>query len=231
MLIGEYQHNIDPKGRVIVPVRFREDLGEHFYITKGLDGCLFVLSLQEWTRLQDKVEAMPISKARGLQRFFFSGAAEVEPDKQGRILIPQSLRDHGPNKLQGEILIHGAKNSTLPLMAASLLCEGQCILHNCPILSDVETSLKILRYLGCRIERSGSDVVIDPTSAINYEIPDNLMREMRSSIVFLGAIVSCMAKAKLSFPGGCELGPRPIDLHLLALRKMGVVINEDHAIV
>ncbi len=135
---------------------------------------------------------------------------------------------HGPNKLQGEILIHGAKNSTLPLMAASLLCEGQCILHNCPILSDVETSLKILRYLGCRIERSGSDVVIDPTSAANFEIPDNLMREMRSSIVFLGAIVSCMARAKLSFPGGCELGPRPIDLHLLALRKMGVVINEDH---
>lgn len=94
MLIGEYQHNIDPKGRVIVPAKFREDLGEHFYITKGLDGCLFVLSLQEWTRLQNKVEAMPISKARGLQRFFFSGAAEVEPDKQGRILIPQPLRDH-----------------------------------------------------------------------------------------------------------------------------------------
>nr|WP_319487494.1 division/cell wall cluster transcriptional repressor MraZ [uncultured Caproiciproducens sp.] len=94
MLIGEYQHNIDIKGRVIVPARFREDLGEHFYITKGLDGCLFVLSPEEWTRLQDKVKAMPISKARGLQRFFFSGAAEVEPDKQGRILIPQVLRDH-----------------------------------------------------------------------------------------------------------------------------------------
>ncbi|MGX8700125.1 division/cell wall cluster transcriptional repressor MraZ [Caproiciproducens sp.] len=94
MLIGEYQHNIDAKGRVIVPARFREDLGEHFYITKGLDGCLFVLSPEEWTRLQDKVKAMPISKARGLQRFFFSGAAEVEPDKQGRILIPQVLRDH-----------------------------------------------------------------------------------------------------------------------------------------
>lgn len=94
MLIGEYQHNIDTKGRVIVPARFREDLGEHFYITKGLDGCLFVLSPEEWTRLQEKVKAMPISKARGLQRFFFSGAAEVEPDKQGRILIPQVLRDH-----------------------------------------------------------------------------------------------------------------------------------------
>lgn len=73
MLIGEYQHNIDAKGRVIVPAKFREDLGEHFYVTKGLDGCLFVLSAAEWKRLQDKISAMPISKSRGLQRFFFSG--------------------------------------------------------------------------------------------------------------------------------------------------------------
>ncbi|HEX3037689.1 MAG TPA: division/cell wall cluster transcriptional repressor MraZ [Oscillospiraceae bacterium] len=94
MLIGEYQHNIDPKGRVIVPAKFREDLGEHFYVTKGLDGCLFVLPPMEWQRLQEKVMSMPISKARGLQRFFFSGAAEVETDKQGRILLPQQLRDH-----------------------------------------------------------------------------------------------------------------------------------------
>ena len=94
MLIGEYQHNIDPKGRVIVPAKFREDLGDGFYITKGLDGCLFVLSPSEWTRLQEKVSAMPVSKARGLQRFFFSGAVEAEPDRQGRILIPQPLRDY-----------------------------------------------------------------------------------------------------------------------------------------
>lgn len=94
MLIGEYQHNIDLKGRVIVPSKFREDLGACFYVTKGLDGCLFVLSEDEWHRLEDKVKAMPISKSRGLQRFFFSGACQVEPDKQGRILIPQQLRDH-----------------------------------------------------------------------------------------------------------------------------------------
>ncbi len=94
MLIGEYQHNIDPKGRVIVPSRFREDLGERFYITKGLDGCLFVLSSEEWSRLQEKISAMPVSKARGLQRFFFSGAVEAEPDKQGRVLVPQPLREY-----------------------------------------------------------------------------------------------------------------------------------------
>lgn len=94
MLIGEYQHNIDLKGRVIVPSRFREDLGDCFYVTKGLDGCLFVLSAEGWKNLQEKVSAMPVSKARGLQRFFFSGAVEAEPDKQGRILIPQNLRTY-----------------------------------------------------------------------------------------------------------------------------------------
>lgn len=94
MLIGQYQHNIDVKSRVIVPAKFREDLGERFYVTKGLDGCLFVLSELGWKNLQDKIVAMPISKARQLQRFFFSGAAEVEPDKQGRILIPQPLKDY-----------------------------------------------------------------------------------------------------------------------------------------
>lgn len=94
MLIGEYQHNIDVKNRVIVPAKFREDLGKRFYVTKGLDGCLFVISAQGWEQLQAKIAAMPISKSRSLQRFFFAGAAEVEPDKQGRILIPQNLREY-----------------------------------------------------------------------------------------------------------------------------------------
>ena len=94
MLIGEYQHTIDAKNRVIVPAKFREDLGSLFYITKGLDGCLFVLSRKGWEQLQAKIDAMPLSKSRGLQRFFFAGAAEAEPDKQGRILIPQNLREH-----------------------------------------------------------------------------------------------------------------------------------------
>ena len=105
-MIGEYQHNIDPKGRVIVPAKFREDLGELFYVTKGLDGCLFVLSPGEWQRLQEKIMAMPISKARGLQRFFFSGAAEVEPDKQGRVLIPQQLRDYA--QITRDVTVIGA---------------------------------------------------------------------------------------------------------------------------
>ena len=108
MLIGEYQHNIDIKGRVAIPAKFRDDLGSQFYITKGLDDCLFVLPLSEWSRLEEKIRAMPISKARGLQRFFFSGAAEVQPDKQGRILIPQQLREHA--KLNKEVTLIGTLN-------------------------------------------------------------------------------------------------------------------------
>ncbi|HEX3037423.1 MAG TPA: UDP-N-acetylglucosamine 1-carboxyvinyltransferase [Oscillospiraceae bacterium] len=134
----------------------------------------------------------------------------------------------GPSKLQGEIFIHGAKNSTLPLLAAAMLCSTECVLHNCPVLSDVDTAAKILQYLGCKISRSGSDLLINSSSLCNSDIPDFLMREMRSSIVFLGAIVTRTGQAKLSFPGGCEIGPRPIDLHLWALRKMGVVIEENH---
>lgn len=94
MLIGAYQHNLDPKGRVTIPAKFREDLGDCFYVTKGLDGCLFVLSAAEWTRLQEKMKGLPLSRSVALQRFFFSGAAEVEPDKQGRILLPQQLREY-----------------------------------------------------------------------------------------------------------------------------------------
>ena len=124
--------------------------------------------------------------------------------------------------------MHGAKNSTLPLMAASLICRGECVLHNCPGLSDVDTAIKILRHIGCSVKREGSDVIINPLTAKYYDIPDNLMREMRSSIIFLGAIVSLFGKGVLSLPGGCELGPRPIDLHLSALRKLGVDIEENH---
>ena len=97
-----------------------------------------------------------------------------------------------------------------------MLCGTECILHNYPRLSDVDTAVKILNYLGCKVTRSGGNLAIDPSGVNKSEIPDCLMREMRSSIVFLGAMVSRTGKAKLSFPGGCELGPRPIDLHLSA---------------
>ncbi|MFT9056550.1 MAG: division/cell wall cluster transcriptional repressor MraZ, partial [Ethanoligenens sp.] len=86
MLIGEYQHNIDAKGRVFMPARLRENLGERFILCKGLDNCLFVYSATEWSALEARIRALPLSKGRQLQRFFFSGACDVEADKQGRIV-------------------------------------------------------------------------------------------------------------------------------------------------
>ena len=108
MLIGTYQHNMDAKGRVAVPAKFREDLGDLFYVTKGLDGCLFVLSASEWKRLQEKMKAMPIARSVALQRFFFSGAAEVETDKQGRILIPEQLQEYAG--LEKDVTVTGVSS-------------------------------------------------------------------------------------------------------------------------
>lgn len=94
MLIGEYNHSFDAKGRVIFPAKFREDMGERFILTKGLDNCLFAYSMEEWEKLEQKIRDLPLSKSRMLQRFFFSGAVEVEVDKSGRILVPQTLRTY-----------------------------------------------------------------------------------------------------------------------------------------
>ncbi len=94
VLIGEFQHNIDAKGRIFVPARIREDLGEQFIITKGLDGCLFVYSMPEWEKLDARIRDLPLSKARNVQRFLFSCASPVSADKQGRVVIPPSLRTY-----------------------------------------------------------------------------------------------------------------------------------------
>ncbi len=131
----------------------------------------------------------------------------------------------GPNRLTGELSVQGAKNSTLPLLAGALLCKGQTVLHNCPELSDVDAAVKILEHLGCRCKREGHDLTID-NSVTCHEIPEELMRRMRSSIVFLGAIISRCGEARLCSPGGCELGPRPIDLHISSLRRLGVQVEE-----
>lgn len=131
----------------------------------------------------------------------------------------------GPAELGGEISIQGAKNSTLPLLAAAVICKGQTVLHNCPRISDVKTAVRILEHLGCRCRWEDSDLVVDNAMTC-CEIPQDLMEGMRSSIVFLGAIVSRCGQADLCFPGGCELGPRPIDLHISSLKKLGVEIEE-----
>ncbi len=140
----------------------------------------------------------------------------------------QKLVIEGNTRLAGELTVHGAKNSALPLLAATILGRTQSVLHNCPRLSDVYAACRILSYLGCKCARDGSSVIIDTTDLKNFDVPDSLMREMRSSIVFLGAILGRLGKCRLSFPGGCELGPRPIDMHISALRQMGVLIKEEY---
>ena len=108
MLTGQYAHSLDAKGRVNFPAKLREELGEHFVITRGLDNCLFVYSMQEWQLLADKLHELPISKSAPLNRFFFAGAAEVEPDKQGRVLLPAHLREYAG--LDRDVTIAGVSN-------------------------------------------------------------------------------------------------------------------------
>lgn len=136
------------------------------------------------------------------------------------------LRIQGGVPLRGEIEVHGSKNSVLPILAATLIHSGESVIHNCPDLRDVRFAIKILEYLGCTVVRYGNTVCVNSAGMMRCDIPDNLMREMRSSVIFLGAILARCSSAEMSFPGGCELGPRPIDLHLSALRKMGVDVEE-----
>lgn len=143
----------------------------------------------------------------------------------------QKLIIEGKTRLSGEIDVQGAKNSALPLLAATILSHGESILTNCPKLTDIYAACRILSYLGCKCKVQGNIAVIDTTSLTNFEVPNDLMREMRSSIIFLGAILGRLGECRLSFPGGCELGPRPIDIHLSALRKMGVTIKEEFGIL
>lgn len=138
------------------------------------------------------------------------------------------LMVNGGNPLYGKLRIQGAKNSALPILIATLLCDSPSVIHNCPELSDVDASCRILRYLGCHVKQEGENVEVNPSQVEKFDIPDDLMREMRSSIVFLGAICAKLGQARISFPGGCELGPRPIDLHLSSLRQLGLHIEEDH---
>jgi MraZ protein len=110
MFMGEYQHSIDEKGRIIIPAKFRDALGSHFVVTRGLDQCLFVYATEEWTIMEQKLKALPLMKsdARAFTRFFFSGATECELDKQGRVNIPNTLVDHA--KLAKDCVVIGVSN-------------------------------------------------------------------------------------------------------------------------
>jgi len=108
--MGEYSHTVDNKGRLIFPAKFRDDLGEKFIATKGLDNCLFVYTQEEWAILENKLKQLPLAKpeARAFVRFFFAGAAELEADKQGRVLLPNNLREYA--KLDKDVIVIGVSS-------------------------------------------------------------------------------------------------------------------------
>lgn len=132
----------------------------------------------------------------------------------------------GGTRLCGELELQGSKNSALPIMAACVLVSGKCVLKSCPRLADVYSAARILNCLGCKCSLAGGCAEIDSSGVYGSEIPEELMREMRSSIMFMGAILGRMGECTFSIPGGCELGPRPIDMHLAALSKMGAEITD-----
>lgn len=132
----------------------------------------------------------------------------------------------GGQRLEGEIRIQGAKNSVLPILAATVLVGGRCTIHNCPALSDTALTVQILRTLGCRASGEQGSIVVDTTNLSSQELSEALTGKMRSSIVFLGPLLARCGQVKIAYPGGCRLGPRPIDLHLQGLRQMGAIVQE-----
>ena len=133
----------------------------------------------------------------------------------------------GGRRLDGACFVQGSKNASLPIIAASLICPAETELMNVPRLRDVDSALRILRHLGCRAEQRGNDVYINSSGISENNIPHSLMLEMRSSVIFMGALLARCGEARLSLPGGCQLGKRPIDIHISALRRMGAEVEED----
>ncbi len=134
----------------------------------------------------------------------------------------QKLVIDGGVRTEGEIFLPGAKNSALPILAGTLLCDGETRLENCPRLTDVFAACRILTHLGCHCRMQSHSVWVTGDTLRADTIPELLMQEMRSSILFLGAVLGRLGSCHVSYPGGCELGPRPIDMHLDALEQMGV---------
>jgi UDP-N-acetylglucosamine 1-carboxyvinyltransferase len=138
---------------------------------------------------------------------------------------------NGGRKLKGEVTISGAKNAALPIIAAGLLCEGKHTIANVPHLADVATLGKILQNMGVSFERKGNDVLIDSTGLASPEAPYDLVRTMRASVLVLGPLVARLGRARVSLPGGCAIGARPIDLHLMGLEKLGAEVAIEHGYV
>lgn len=138
----------------------------------------------------------------------------------------ENLIISGGIRLDGKTRLQGSKNSSLPILAACAAVNGISVIHNCPRITDVDIAVAILERLGCRVSREGGTVTVDSSDINCSAIPEELMSEMRSSIIFLGALLARFGRGSATLPGGCEIGLRPIDMHIAAFRSMGVVIEE-----
>jgi len=138
---------------------------------------------------------------------------------------------NGPCKLRGTVETNGAKNAVLPLMAASILTRGKCVIKNVPDLRDVSTMTRLLGILGADVTFKNHVLTIDTSELTCFEAPYDLVRTMRASIYVMGPLVAAHNNARVSQPGGCAWGPRPIDLHLMALERLGAKVQLEHGYI
>ncbi|MDR2519864.1 MAG: UDP-N-acetylglucosamine 1-carboxyvinyltransferase [Eubacteriaceae bacterium] len=138
---------------------------------------------------------------------------------------------NGRKRLEGELSVQGAKNSALPIMAACVLNSGETVLHNVPDILDVRIMVKILTSIGCTIKRDNVDLSINARGLTSNLVSEQLVSQMRSSIMLLGALIAQQKVVQFSFPGGCDIGLRPIDIHLKGLRDLGADVREEHGFI
>ncbi|MDI6808766.1 MAG: UDP-N-acetylglucosamine 1-carboxyvinyltransferase [Candidatus Eisenbacteria bacterium] len=143
----------------------------------------------------------------------------------------QKIVIRGGNKLKGTVEISGAKNAVLPMMAASLLTPGKFLLRNVPRLKDVDTMAKVLGVLGATVEMDGNEMRINTTACSSHEAPYELVKTMRASVYVLGPLLARFGKARVSLPGGCAWGPRPVDLHIKGMKELGAKIRIVHGYI
>ena len=137
----------------------------------------------------------------------------------------------GTSTLSGEVAVSGAKNSALKLIAAALLGQGASVIHNVPLISDIEVMSEVLRRLGARVERTGHSLLVDTSEADGIEAPYELVSKMRASISALGPLIGRHGRARVAMPGGCQIGARKIDMHILGLQELGVEFKVNHGVL
>jgi UDP-N-acetylglucosamine 1-carboxyvinyltransferase len=137
----------------------------------------------------------------------------------------------GPTPLNGKIKVSGAKNACLPILAASILAKGKVVLNRVPDISDVHTMLGILQGMGVKYDWTGAEQLVLDTSSVITTAPEELVRQMNASFDVAGPLLACYGEANISLPGGCRLGPRPVDLHLMGFKKLGATVTSEHGVV